>query len=120
MDFAQSTVCLSHVVVRILGRMSRYPAFLHLANQDIRPRHYIYRFGKWGFKRNIRAEVMILIAIIRERRRREEGKRTAFVYNGREVDEAKIDRYIRERNVDLSQMPLDHRELASLFLCFRH
>jgi hypothetical protein len=70
----------------------------------------------WGIKKNIRAEIMIFIAIIRERRRKEQGKRTAFVYNGREVDEAKIDRFIRERfnGRDLSQMPLDQREFASI------
>ncbi|KAF3482513.1 uncharacterized protein GIQ15_05272 [Arthroderma uncinatum] len=60
-------------------------------------KQYLSRIVRWGFNRNIKAEVMIQIAIIREKRRKLEGKPTVFTYNGREVDERKIERFIRDK-----------------------
>ncbi|KAK4110390.1 hypothetical protein N656DRAFT_770412 [Canariomyces notabilis] len=97
-------------IAEVMKRMEREYGFY--ANR----RQYLYRFLNWGIKKNIRAEIMIFIAITRERRLNEQGKRTAFVYNGREVDEAKIDRFVRERfnGRDLNQMPLDQRTKQQL------
>jgi len=70
------------------------------------------KFSSWGFKKNIKAWVMTLIAVRREQRKTH-GKDTRFVYNRREVDESKIERFIRDhcRGVDLSAMVLDHCKL---------
>ena len=85
------------------------------ADLDASRKQYLTRIVRWGFGRNIKAEVMIRIAILRERRRLREGKRTVFLYNGREVDERKIERFIRERVkiAQLSNMHLTDGECSS-------
>jgi hypothetical protein len=85
------------------------------ADLDASKKQYMTRIVRWGFGRNVRAEVMICIAIIRERRRLREGKQTVFLYNGREVDERKIERFIRERYgvAQLGNMLLDDGECSS-------
>ncbi|KAK2875660.1 hypothetical protein FQN49_001518 [Arthroderma sp. PD_2] len=60
-------------------------------------KQYLSRIVRWGFNRNVKAEAMIRVALIREKRRRLYGKPTVFAYNGREVDERKIERFIRDR-----------------------
>ncbi|EFR00511.1 hypothetical protein MGYG_03515 [Nannizzia gypsea CBS 118893] len=60
-------------------------------------KQYLSRLVKWGFNRNIKAETMTKIALIRERRRRLDGMPTVFTYNGLIVDDRKIERFIREK-----------------------
>lgn len=56
---------------------------------------------------------MLWVAVIREKRRREYQKETRFTYNGREVDTAKIERFIRglPNELDLSHRQLDESRI---------
>lgn len=58
---------------------------------------------------------MIRVAILRERRRLRQGKRTVFLYNAREIDERKIERFIRGHFgvAQLDNMRLDDGECSS-------
>lgn len=60
-------------------------------------RQYLDSINKWCYSKNIGSNVMMCVAIIRERRRREHGKETLFRYNGREIDAKRINRFVRIR-----------------------
>ncbi|KAL8741567.1 MAG: hypothetical protein Q9190_005838 [Brigantiaea leucoxantha] len=58
-------------------------------------RQYKYRFGKWGWKKNVPAKVTAKVCNIR-RARAKEGKRSTIEYKGKVVENKQLRRYLKE------------------------